>query len=278
MRRFWTMALLITACTGTTPPDDKSSDTDDTDVTTDSAVNDPCADLPEPPDGTAMISGKVVDAQGAAVGRQEISVRACRGDVCISAQKQDCEGNYGIYNLDAGVWSFELVPKVDDPYYATVLSAFPTDSSSARAIDVTVPVFTNVQTLTETAAEYEVAPGLFLTVASTDLKKPSPLDPDPTDLAGVDATDILPPTEGIEGTIVASWYLDPFDYESETPLPIRLTNTWGYADGEAELWIVRYTVGVEKVGDLIDDGNGALTVSEGLDILTTLMVVEKPTN
>ena len=277
MRTIWILALL-TAC-GTTA-DDKTTDTDtdvtetDTDVTDTDTNTDCTGDVT--PTG-AQLHGEVTDNLGNPLGRSEVRVQFCRGVACITPE---CvmDGTFMFGGLDAGPGSFEIVPLGDDTR-ATPFVPVDLATDEDLTIDVTVPLLGAPVTIPSVAAPLEVAPGLFITLAEGDIEAPSPLDPAPTTLAGVNATDVALPVVGVEGTLVAMYYLAPFDYPAADGASVTVAfdnTTWAYADGDVELWVSDYfTASWEKVGDLTVDGDQLVTTGT-LPRISTIIVVETP--
>ncbi|MCB9682755.1 MAG: hypothetical protein H6733_14915 [Alphaproteobacteria bacterium] len=289
MRTIWTVALLA-ACAGSTT--DKVTDTDtDTDVDTDTGVVDTdatCELAPDPslpdcsadvPSGGAGLTGALVDVDGNPLNTDAaLRVQYCRGDTCLIP---DCtfSNTYAFGNLDAGPGSFDIVllPSCDGERFATPFAPLDVETGVTRTVDVTVPRLGPATAIPATATEIEVVDGLYLTVGEGSLERPSPLEPAATEIAGVDATDVAVPIEGITGTVLAVYYLAPFDYDSSAGVPVRLDNAWTLADSEGELWIGDYTTSSwEKVGDLTIDGDDKLTTATGLPRMSTLVVVRKP--
>lgn len=279
MRNLMLLALLM-GCNSEPDGDTDGTDTldlgGDTDEDTESPVQTDCVD-DDALDGTPMLKGMVLDEDGNPASKKVTAVRYCNGDTCIPAQFQTCDGAYAMVGLPSGTGTLEAVPIGDEHSFATVLTIIPIDASTSdRTVDMTVPTLSHTSALSDSPTEHQVADGFWLTVSAPELIRPSPLEPAATEVGGVDATAIAPEMEGLTGTIEGVFYLSPFDFHTDNPMPLRLTNTWGYADGEAELWVARYAADWELVGDLVDDGNGDLTVSgPGLTLLSTVAVVRK---
>jgi hypothetical protein len=282
MRHAIWMGLLIGACTGSgtddTDPTDTVDTTDSEDTDDTAEVEPDCVD-DDPLDDPPMLQGNVVDQDGNPASKRVTAVRYCNGAICISAQFQSCDGRYELIGLPDGTGTLEAVPIGDNDHLATVLAPIPVDASTDRTIDMVVPTLTSTHTLTDTPTEYELVDGFFLTVGTGQLEAPSPLEPEATVVAGVDASSVALPFEGglpADATVEAVYYLDPFDYHTDTGLPVRITNSWGFADGDAQLWVARYAADWELVGDLTVDGNGDLTVAEGLSLISTVAIVRLP--
>lgn len=235
-----------------------------------------------PGSGTALI-GRLVDVDGKPLGKGGFRVQYCR-DVCLVA---DCfDGNaWSFSNLEPGDGSFDIVPLCDEERFAPVFAPLVVDDGMIREVEVVVPRLGPATPLPAASTEIEVVKGLFLTVADGQIAPPSPLDPAPTEVAGVDASAYPVPIEGlVAGEVVAVYYLDPFDYEADPEIAVRLDNAWSLADGEAELWVGNYAAFLgdaddapwEKVGTLTVDGDGKLATTAGLPRLSTLVVI-KPT-
>lgn len=272
MTRAFSLLLLLTACDGGSkdPVDDTDPPaTDDTD--TGGGGDD--TDLPE----GARILGTLKDASGALI-TEGVRLQYCRGTQCLTANAFEA-GAFAFNGLTPGFGSFEVVP-LGDSNLASVFAPVEVATDQVKDIGaIVVPAFGPDHTLQVDEEEFEVATGLFLTAAAGDLEPPTPFDPAPTAIRGVDATANPAPIEGLAGTLLAMWYLGPFDAHAPDGLGVRIVDTWGLDSGDAELWAGDYaTAAWIKVGDLDDDGADNLTPSAGakLGILSTLVVVRKP--
>jgi hypothetical protein len=271
MRHVYLLALLV-ACDGKTP------DTDDTDVTP--------VDTEEPEDTELDLDTEVDDPEYTLTGTlrdedgqpitERLRVQYCRNIACRAASIED--GVYTINGIEAGPGSFEVVALDDGSDLVTVFA--PLDiGDEDRTVDVVVPDIDFEVAIPASPAALTVADGLTITVGQGQLEAPSPLDPAPTHLAGTVGTDVSLPIEGLTGTLLALYYLMPFDYESSAGMAVTVRNDFGLVDGQAELYAAVYTTySWEKVGDLVEDGDGGLVLEGGgtIDRITTLAVVQKP--
>jgi hypothetical protein len=274
-------ALLLALLTACSKGDDTSGDTD-TDLGVDSEPGDTAAPLDTdcsddvPADG-AGLAITAVDADGNVLGADRIQLRYCRGDKCTNEQcAQDDAHRIG--GLDAGVGSLELFPKpTGDAPLATAFAPFTVTDGEVSTLTVTVPRTGTPVDLPATRGPIEVADGLYLTLEQGDLEGATPLDPAPTAVSGVDATDVALPIEGLQGTVLAVWYLDPFDAEvaDGSDVTVSVDDRWSLGSGNGELYVGDYyTSSWVKVGDLVTDGD-KLSAS-GLPRISTLVVIRKP--
>lgn len=286
MWRFGILALVM-ACGGSTADngDDGGNDTE-TDMVGDSGDTDDtgaeeCQITPpdgetdcrnDIPAGTKLV-GTLLDVNGGKLGKEAFRVQFCRGTTCLTP---NCsyDNTFGFGGLEAGGGSFDVVPTCPEERFATPFAPISVEDGKTRTIDVVVPRLDAAQTLGDSAAEIEVTDGVFLTTKRGDIS--SPLDPNPGEISGVDATDITVPIEGVPGTIKAVYYLAPFDYKVDPPAPLRIDNDFGLTADNGEIWYADYFhFKWEKLGDTMIDGDSKLTTTNGLPLMTTIVVVEK---
>lgn len=285
MRRIVPFLILAACGTATTSDDTTDATTDEVGETGDSSDTDievtcslePIADdcAGDIASGGAKLTGKVTDQNGNAIGNGGVRVQFCR-EICLVP---DCyDGNtYTFGGLDAGPGAYDVVPLCEDERLATPFAPITLDEAATRTIDIVVPKLGPATAIPDTAAEIEVVDGLYLTIGKGDLSKPTPLDPEATEVAGVDATAFSVPIEGITGDVLAVYYLHPFDYPADGGLTVRLDDGWTLGSGNGELWVGNYDdIQWDKVGDLVDDGDGKLTPGAKLPRISTLVVVKKP--
>lgn len=296
MKPYFSVALLLCACS--VGPDKSTTDNGDTDTTdSDSAVTQDTdqptsCDAPAPSNGS-ILYGTVADAENRALRPSDARVQFCR-DICYTAQCRG-PGVWGFATLAAGGGAFEVKPLAEGTDLATVFLPLNLIDGAARPFAVKVPHLSPRVTIPgRDAAKLELAPGLFLTVGPGDVIAPA-LEAEATSLSAVDALEQNPQIDGLEGTVLAVFYLDPFNHtakdlpasSSETPYPIgtdfgfpvELTDTWSLGDGNGELWIGEYGPPADwhKVGDLVaSDTEGRLTTTNHLPKLSTLVVLRKP--
>ncbi len=257
--------LFAVACSGA-PTDvittDSTATTETGTTTTDTDT------VPEPTD-LATLQGSVVDPDGVGLGAV---LRLCRGSACRTLDA-DSDGSYVYEDVALIPQSFEISAPSghDDLAIAFAPLEFKT-VHEVRAIPVILPVITHQTPLTSTATEIEVGTGLFITVSKADLEPPDAFHEDPTEVTGV-AVDVAlqMPVDRPHSSVIAMWYVGPFDYMSEGGLPVRIQNLWGLADGAV------YSVWTGSYLDSAWLDQGTLTVSgewlEGDAALTVVSTV-----
>ncbi|HMV67268.1 MAG TPA: hypothetical protein PKA64_10490 [Myxococcota bacterium] len=273
------LALALTACDGGGDADDKATDTpqDDTDTTgtSDSA---PIDDTDVPYDGELNLTGAIRDGAGAII-TEGARVQYCRGTACVSAHDFRA-GTYRFFDLDAGVGSFEVVNTSADARRPSVFVPITVDAST-RTVDVVVPDLGPDRALGPARAWLDLGDGLSIEAGADDVTPASPFDPAVTAIAAARVTDDALPIEGLEGTLIAMFYLAPFDAEAEAGLSVRFAPGDlpgpALASGEAELFYADYADSTwKRLGDLTDDGLGNLAPAAALPKLSTLVILRKP--
>jgi hypothetical protein len=221
MRTYTWAWLVAIACSG--QPADKGADTGadgDTDVDTDTDT-DADADTDTPTACASTLSGSVQRSGGAVV---DSEIRLCRGLLCRT-DDTDAQGGFGFTN------------------FATVLVPMLFDCSTTRDVPTELLPLDPESALGATAAEHPVGAGLYVTVGVNDLEPPL-FGPPPDAVAGVRVVDFSGiPFDGIEGTVLAMWYVAPFNYLAvpSAGLPIRIDNEWALADDTAlEVYVGSY--------------------------------------
>jgi hypothetical protein len=236
----WWLAVGLIACSGTAKDTtdtsltaaDTDTDTDadadtDTDTDTDTDVDteppDPCVGAPV----TGSLSGTVLDANGSPVA--DTIINACSSFGCIPGDVDPADGTYSFDAVPACPHSIDVFPPHEDGW-ATPLTPLMFDDGEHTELNMVLVKSSAPVTTPATAAEVEVTPGLFLTVGLDTVEL---LFGDVSEISGVEVDSMYWPTviEGLPGTPIAMWYLDPFDAESEVGMPIRFSNSWGLEDG-----------------------------------------------
>jgi hypothetical protein len=266
----WTL-LAAMACTGAPAdkPDDTGASADaDADADTD-ADTDTDVDTDTPTECASSFSGSIDEVGAPLVGAD---LRLCRGLLCRNGTTDDA-GAYVFGGVPPEWHSFEIVA---EPGMATALVPILFDCATDRSVDVDVLPLDADSPLGGSPAEHPVGDGLYLTVGLNDLEPPLFSDPAEA-VAGVRVPEeSWIPFDGVEGTVLAMWYLAPFDYHAIPAggLPLRIENQWGLADGTAlevyvgsytdSQWLSAGTVSVEGA-----DLNGA-----ALPLLSTVILVQ----
>lgn len=269
MRGCWIGVLLGVGCSGTDPAEDKGPvDTDTPGV--DTATTDTDTDTTPGEDTSASLRGTVSSPGGPLV---DVPIRLCRGSVCRNATT-DATGLYTYEDVAVDWFSFEVVPP-QSTAYATAFAAIELRTQEARVLDVILLPHDPPSALGPTAEEHEVGDGLFVTLAAADLVPPI-LAPEATEVSGV----LVPegqrlPTDGITGTVLGMWYVEPFDYAAATGgIPARFEDRWALADGTTlEVWVGSYAESRWLSGGTVTAGGGELT-GASLPLLSTVLLVQ----
>ncbi|MEN0068272.1 MAG: carboxypeptidase-like regulatory domain-containing protein [Myxococcota bacterium] len=226
-------------------------------------------DNPDPgpsEDLSASLEVSVVDANGAAVSGAD--VRFCRGPECRFATADD-NGEFGFTKVAVDWHSLEVIAPVGDTSrLATAFAPVIFETETIREVDFVMPSLDAAVTLPGTAAPLAVGTGLTIELAAGDLKPPT-FVPDAKEVAGVRLTeDQWVPVDGEEGTVVAQWFLDPFDHHALVDIPMTFANDYGLKDGSTlsvivgdyitSTWLDAGTLTVEK-GELVGTVNLPVT-------------------
>jgi hypothetical protein len=226
--------------------------------------------------GQGAFGGRVVDEEGAPL--EGILVNLC-AESCY-AQRTDADGRW-THELPADLYSLELLE--GDPSAPTrgwPLAPVTVIEGETRILedDVVMPLLTHHHTIV-TDRWLEVGEGLDLYVDPNTWTAPdlAPEDAEPW-VAGVrvDPAAAGLPLEGLEGTVVAMWYLAPLDSRPTGDWPVRLSGELGLAPGtEAALMVADYDarewVAFSTV--TVDDEGAVRTANSPLPVLSTVVVV-----
>jgi hypothetical protein len=226
--------------------------------------------------GQGAFGGRVVDDEGSPL--EDILVNLC-AESCY-AQRTDADGRW-THELPADRYSLELLE--GDPSAPTrgwPLAPVTVVEGETHILedDVLMPVLTHHHTI-DTDRWLEVGEGLDLFVDPNTWTAPdlAPEDAEPW-VAGVrvDPATAGLPLEGLEGTVVAMWYLAPLDTRPTGEWPVRLEGELGLAPGteaalmvadyDARAWVAFSTVSVDEEG-------AVRTANSPLPVLSTVVLV-----
>ncbi len=256
--------VFAVACSGGT------EDGDNNDSPVDSFVEDTAPEVVE--DRSASLSVRVVDeAENPVVAAD---VRFCRGPVCLFAES-DAEGRFGFDDVVVDWHSLEVIPPEGSSGLATVFAPIDFQTNESRGIDLTMPPLDPATALPTTAAPLQVGAGLQIALAAGDLEPPTFVD-EATEVAGVRLTDDqYVPLDDVQGTVVAMWFLDPFDHEPTVDVPMTFTNDYNLA----ELTELRVIVGDYTTSQWLEAGtlivkSGALQGDVKLPVTSTVVLLD----
>ncbi|MEQ1502855.1 MAG: hypothetical protein ABMB14_11525 [Myxococcota bacterium] len=288
MRRTWIVGLWIAAggsvgCSGqSSTPDgdlqatDGDADTDadadadsDTDTDTDSDADTDPTTVP-----TASLDGTVLAADGGPFAGAPI--RFCRNGFCKNGES-DAAGAFAFTEVPSEWHALEAVSldPIEVGGLATAFVPLSFADDEHRAVELTMLPFTSGGPVAIAPSEQSVGEGLWITAGRDDLVPPLFFD-DATAVAGVQ----LPPSawvpvDGIAGTVLAMWYVGPFDYKAADAagIPVRIANTFGLADGDTvEVYVGSYDDSAWLPGGTAT-ADGADLVGAHLPVLATVIVV-----
>ncbi|HHO49857.1 MAG TPA: carboxypeptidase regulatory-like domain-containing protein [Deltaproteobacteria bacterium] len=219
------MIMWVVGCSGGGPTDDKNTaDTGPGPLDSTDTGGFPSTTF----DRSAQLSGSVLDDAGAPINKAQI--RFCRGEACRN-DSSDETGAFDFDEVHVDWHSLEVIPPLTSTGLATAFApvVFATDES--RTIDVVLPTLDPPTDLPPTPEEIEAGEGLFITVGIDDLEEPLFLDP-PSDIAGILVDPAQQVPVDLAGTVIAMWYLAPFDYRAAAGMPVRFANSWGLPEGK----------------------------------------------
>lgn len=260
------LLLSVFALTGCDGPD--SGDTGDTEET----------DTFEPFDTGAP---DLTEVQGILLGANSAGAEGIQVDLCLSVCRTtftDATGAFSVLGNPGSQHSFHIH---GGEGFAEMLVplAVNADFSAPQEVNASLHTLEDNKTLSSTTSEVEIANGMYVQLKDGDLA--IDLVPDPvTEVSGVkvDPASSLPIT--LEGTVLAAWYLAPYDASQDGGTPVEFRNEYELAPGAtAQLYTASY-----NDFDWIDEGT--VTVSEdgtrlsGADVtlsrLTTAVLVVPP--
>lgn len=270
---------LLVGCGGGEAPADKTGAAADTGP--DSATPEPDGDTGRA-DGLApgegAFGGTVVDDEGAPL--EGILVNLC-AESCY-AQRTDAAGAWQ-HQLPADRYSLELLE--GDPSAPTrgwPLAPVVVEAGVVRTLEtpVRMPLLTHHEEL-RTAGWVKVGDGLDLHADPATWTPPELADPEARPwVAGVrvDVATAGLPWDGIAGTPVALWYLNPLDSRPTGDWPVRLSGDVGLAAGEtARLFAADYGARewVPFATVTVDDEGALRTTNDPLPVLGPVVLVRE---
>ena len=274
------LSLALFGCTGSTGTDDSGATTDDSGTTDDTGSTFTCPfESTDPGTGSGdTLTGTITDASGTALANAEIGL--CKS-ICRSLCTDD-NGQFSYGAIPADTYSFHVAPPHDAEGLVEVTWPITFDGSGASLTeDVTLIERGTAVALPSTAAELELATGLFVTLAQGDLT--ILFEDDPTEASAVEVTsDIEFPLPSDTGSLVAAWYLHPYEADAEDGAPLRIEDRWSYAEGDqVHVWGSSYDDFAWLDLGTFTRTNGSFVADSAageLTVFATLVVMEEPSN
>ncbi len=259
--------MLALACAGDAETLEETAveadaDTDaDTDTDTD-ADTDADADA----DADVVLSGTVSDLNGnPLLARMQMCLESCY------FAESGPDGTYTFDPLEPATYSYEIVV-LQEGDWATPLVPFFLQADDA-VIDLGVPLLeSGSATPVGAPAEVQAASGVWLTLDEEELTLPFGADGSRTQGVRV-PPDQLPPIQGVDNTVLAAFYLAPFDAHSSAGIGFRIdTQALGIADGtQLQLFASNYLT-----QEWLDVGTfttaGGEVQGDSLPVLSTLLI------
>jgi hypothetical protein len=272
MRTVALFSSIFAGCAGSggdSSPGDKSGDTG-TGPVTESGGSGADTDTTVPT-YTGVLDGTLT-AAGAPVA--DTPLRLCRGTLCRNTNSA-ADGTYE-YDAVPPVWhSFEAVPGPESGFATPFVPLLFTEGQH-RTVDLHLLPYDDVSPLGVDPQELPAGRGLYITAGLGDLEPPL-FEADATEISGVRVDDPgdQVPLDGISGTLLAMWYVDPFDHTAVLPggLPIRIDDEWGLADGATlEVYVGNYEQSAWLDAGTVTAYGGSLTGASLPNIATVILV------
>ena len=272
MRRVLGLCCLL-ACGGDAADGDPTDEADaDTDADSDSD-SDADTDTDGDADVSASLSGTISGPGGSLA---DVDLRLCRGLACRNGLT-GADGSFTFTEVEVDWHSFEVVGP-DGSGLVTAFAPLQFQTDQARTVDVAL-VAGQTTALPASSGDVEAAPGLHLQIANGDLEPPTPFDPAPTSVTGASVPQASwVPVDGVSGTVLAMWYLGPFDTPaaSTSGIPVSFDDQWSLADSTT----LRVYVGDYETSRWLDAGTvtasaGHLSGDAALPVLSTVLLVQE---
>jgi len=265
--------MILASCGG-----GDGTEPDDTSVTdTDSDVGDDDDDVGDDDDDTttvettANLSGVITDENGSPVGGANI--RFCRGEQCRYAVTES-DGLYEFDETAVAPQSFEVVPPLGGGM-ATAFAPLTFASNEVRVVDVMVPSEAAAANLPAGMTELTLG-ALRITMGGDDLTAPIFVDEATEASATLVQMDDWLPTDTIDGTVLAMWYLMPFDHHSDAGMEVRFDlGSMGLDGAEYKAYLGDYKTSTWLDIGTVTDGGGGIYDGAEIDHLSTIILVDE---
>jgi len=261
--------LTLSACGGSSgDPDTDNTDTSDTDAVGDDDDDDDDTTTIET---TAHLSGVITDEAGSPV--DGANIRFCRGAQCRYFTTES-DGVYFFADTAVAPQSFEVVPPPTSGL-TTAFAPLNFASNEQRVVDVSVPAEGTSVTLPAAMTELDFG-DLHITMGADDLEAPLFVDEaTEASVTRVPMEDWLP-VDDLTGTVVAMWYLMPFDHHSNAGMDLRMDlGSLGLSGDTYRVYLGSYEESAWKDLGTVTDGGGGLYEGVSLPLISTVIVVEE---
>jgi len=260
----WIALLAAAACTG-----DETKDSH-TGTTTDPSTTDTTPEVME--DRSAELTARVVDENGAPI--EAASVRFCRGPECKFADS-DADGRFGFTKVVVDWHSLEIVPPSTSSGLATAFAPVVFETETTRDVTLHMVPLDAPVTLTGSAEARQMGDGLQIDIALGDLEPPTFVK-EATEVAGVrlEKSQWVPVDEQA-GSVVAQWYLEPFDHHAKGDLPMTFSNDYKLKDGtELKVLVGDYLTSEWLEAGTLTVNAGAIEGTANLPVTSTVVLLD----
>ncbi len=224
---------------------------------------------------TAELHGRVVDASGAAL--SDAKVQLCSPLQCKPTEP-DADGNFSYIGIEGDFFALEVIPKTEG--MSTALGFLTIDMEEVVTLEdpVVVPAFATSETISAIGM-VELDGGLSTMAVPSTYSPPlgTPSDDVIVESVRIDPAAVGMPLEGIDGSVVAAWYLGQWNSTTDPRWSISVAGLEGVEEGDTLKIMTADYITVEWVdgGTMTVGADGTATADDGsgIDFLTTLVLV-----